>query len=33
LKDVLDYKRNAEERREAVLAERADLGQELDPDH
>jgi excisionase family DNA binding protein len=32
LKDVLDYKRNANERREAVLAELAVLGQELNSD-
>ena len=32
LKDVLDYKRNTDQRREAVLAELADLGQELDSD-
>jgi excisionase family DNA binding protein len=33
LKDVLDYKRSADQRREAVLAELADLGQELDSDN
>jgi excisionase family DNA binding protein len=33
LKDVLDYKRRADQRREAVLAELADLGQQLDSDH
>jgi excisionase family DNA binding protein len=32
LQDVLDYKRQADQRREAVLAELADLGQELDSD-
>jgi excisionase family DNA binding protein len=32
LRDVLDYKRNADERRERVLAELADLGQDLDSD-
>ena len=32
LRDVLDYKRDADERREAVLAELADLGQELNSD-
>ncbi len=33
LRDVLDYKSKADQRREAVLAELADLGQELDSDH
>ena len=33
LKDVLDYKRTADQRREAVLAELAELGQELSSDH
>jgi hypothetical protein len=33
LKDVLDYKRNADQRREAVLAELADLGQEFNSDN
>jgi excisionase family DNA binding protein len=33
LKDVLDYKRNADQRREAVLTELAELGQELNSDH
>lgn len=32
LRDVLDYKRKADQHREAVLAELADLGQELDWD-
>ncbi len=32
LKDVLDYKRKVDQRREVVLAELADLGQELDSD-
>ena len=32
LNDVLDYKRDADKRREAVLAELADLGQELNSD-
>jgi excisionase family DNA binding protein len=31
LKDVLDYQRSADQRREAVLAELAELGQELSP--
>ena len=31
-KDVLDYKRKTDEHREAVLAELAELGQELDSD-
>jgi len=33
LRDVVDYKREADQRREAALAELADLGQELDSDH
>jgi excisionase family DNA binding protein len=33
LKDVLDYKGNADQRRKAVLAELAELGQELNSDH
>jgi excisionase family DNA binding protein len=33
LKDVLDYKRSADKCREAVLAELADFGQELDSDN
>ena len=33
LRDVLDYKRKVDQHREAVLAELADLGQELDWDH
>ncbi len=33
LKDVLDYKRKADQRRKAVLAELANLGQELDSDN
>jgi excisionase family DNA binding protein len=32
LKDVLDYKRSTDERSEAVLAELAELGQELNSD-